>query len=200
VRALRHDFDELLDRIVGDGSDRSVPQRRSWWRSARSPLSPLASLLDRLARAKALSKSALAHGSEEIDLLTEHADCFLVRVDLHDVRERDVDVRLEGEVLTISGERHHQEAKREQGCAYTERRYNSFTRTIELPRGVDSHRVEAHYREGLLEVLLPKRESPRIKQIPIVRHVAYDVLDKHESRRVIPHAAPRSAGPTTATA
>jgi hypothetical protein len=89
-------------------------------------------------------------------------------------------------VLTISGEQHHQEAKREQGCAFTERRYNSFSRAIELPRGVDSHRIEAHYTEGVLEVLLPKRESTRIKQIPIVRHDARETADRY-ARRVMPN-------------
>lgn len=203
VRAFRHDIDELLerfeaprtlrrelDRILGDGVEDDVSRRRSWWRSGRSaPRRPWATLLlDRMVRAAGLSKRADPSPAEDLAVLTERSDCYVVRVELPDVRERDIDVRLDGEVLTIAGEHHHEAAKREQGCAYTERHYNSFTRSIELPRGVDSHRIEAHYVQGVLEVVLPKRESPRTKQIPIVRHEVRAAGDRYEERRRMPDA------------
>jgi hypothetical protein len=215
VRALRHELDELLerfeapgtlrrelDRIVGDGLGEAASQRAPWWQRARpvAPQSrPAALLLYRLAQAMGLSGAAGASFGEDRELLSERPDSFVVRVDLHEMRERDIDVRLEGEVLTISGERHHEEAKREQGCACTERRYQSFSRSIELPRGVDSQRIEAHYGDGTLEVILPKRESLRTKQIPIVRHDARVAGDRYAVRRITPDGNGASHPQSTAT-
>jgi HSP20 family protein len=202
VRALRNDLDGLLERFEAprtlrrglgrfsrDGLERGGPRRPPWWRAGQSVAPPprlSAVLFARIAQVMGLSPQTSLSASEDVELLTERSDCFVVRFDLPDVRERDIDVRLDGEVLTVSGEHHHEETKREQGCAYTERRFSSFSRSIELPRGVDSHRIEAHYEQGVLEVQLPKRESPRAKQIPIVRHEVREATGKTERGSATP--------------
>ncbi len=217
VRALRNDLGELLgrfdsprsirrelDRILGDWPEQGATQRPSWWRGGPAALPRrrrLTTVLDAIMRMMGLSRRADGSVAEDVEVLTERSDSYVVRVDFPDVRERDIDVRLDGELLTISGEHHHESARREQGCAYTERHYNSFSRSIELPRGIDTQKVEAHYAQGVLEVLLPKREALRPKQIPIVRHDVRGQGHEHEVRRGVMDAngaAPRRSNPTVA--
>jgi HSP20 family protein len=100
--------------------------------------------------------------------LTERDNTFVIRVDLPGVREQDVNVRVDDDdTLTISGERHREETRRERGYEYTERSYGTFMRSIELPNGADTSRIEADFRNGVLEVHVPKGESARTRQVPI---------------------------------
>jgi HSP20 family protein len=97
-------------------------------------------------------------------------NAYLLRVDLPGVREHvDVYVDEQQHLLTISGERRREEVKGEAGYEYTERDYGSFTRSVELPRGADTSKVEANFRNGVLEVHIPKGESARTRQLPITR-------------------------------
>jgi HSP20 family molecular chaperone IbpA len=82
---------------------------------------------------------------------------YVVRADLPGVDpDRDVEVKVDGDVLTIHGERH--EEKRENG--HSEVRYGSFTRNIRLPNGASAGDVEARYDAGVLEVTVPMTQSP----------------------------------------
>ena len=100
--------------------------------------------------------------------LTERENDYLMRVDLPGLREQDVDIRVDDDnVVTISGERRDEETKRERGYEYTERTYGSFSRSVQLPRGVDTSKVEADFRNGVLEVHVPKSEAARPRHIPI---------------------------------
>jgi len=103
--------------------------------------------------------------------LKERDNAYVLRVDLPGVREQDVNVNVDDDqrTLTISGERRREESKRERGYEYTERDYGSFSRSVELPRGADTSKVEAEFRNGVLEVRVPKGESARARQIPIGR-------------------------------
>jgi HSP20 family protein len=103
--------------------------------------------------------------------LMERDNAYVLHVDLPGVREQDVDVNVDEQnhMLTISGERRREEGKRERGYEYTEREYGAFTRSIELPRGADTSKVEANFRNGVLEVHIPKGESARPRKIPITR-------------------------------
>ena len=129
----------------------------------------MASLFEPLVGA---TRSLLGRGGETMFMpnieLTERDDSYVLRADLPGVREQDVNVNLDDDnVLTISGERRREEAKRERGYEYTEREYGSFTRSVQLPRGADASKIEADFRNGVLEVHVPKGEGARARHIPI---------------------------------
>lgn len=100
--------------------------------------------------------------------LTEGDSDYLMRVDLPGLRERDIDVRVDDDnVVTISGERRAEETKRRRGYQMTERTYGAFSRSVQLPRGADATKIEADFRNGVLELRAPKLEAARTRQIPI---------------------------------
>ena len=91
-------------------------------------------------------------------------DGYLVLVDLPGVKSEDVAVELIDQVLTISGSRAPVETGEAQRL---ERPSGSFVRRLTLPKGVDSEKVMAEYKEGVLEVRIPKRAEAKPKRIAI---------------------------------
>jgi HSP20 family protein len=100
-----------------------------------------------------------------VDVL-EEKERIVVKVEAPGVDEKDLRVMFEDGVLTISGER---QFERKEGSNYhrIERAYGSFTRSFTLPRSVDASQIVASYRNGVLEVEVPKKEESRPKQISI---------------------------------
>jgi HSP20 family protein len=96
----------------------------------------------------------------------ETEDGYLVLVDLPGVKSEDVAVELIDQVLTISGSRAPMETGEAQRL---ERPSGSFVRRLTLPKGVDSDKVVAEYKEGVLEVRVPKRAEAKPKRIAISR-------------------------------
>jgi HSP20 family protein len=89
---------------------------------------------------------------------------YLVKVDLPGVRADDVSVEVNDNVLSISGSRAADETGQAQ---LVERPYGSFVRTLTLPQGVDSDSIEAGYRDGVLELRIPKPAEQKPKKITI---------------------------------
>ncbi|MEA2489665.1 MAG: hypothetical protein QOH21_1457 [Acidobacteriota bacterium] len=98
--------------------------------------------------------------------ITEENETLFVRVEVPGVNEKDLRVAFEDGVLTVSGERQF-EQKDERNYHRIERAYGSFTRTFSLPRSVDGNKILASYRDGILEISIPKKEEARPKQIQI---------------------------------
>jgi HSP20 family protein len=94
----------------------------------------------------------------------ETEDEYLVFVDLPGVKSEDVVVELTDRVLTISGSRTPVESGE---VRRSERPFGSFVRRLTLPKGVDSDKVEAEYKEGVLELRIPKRAEAKPKKIAI---------------------------------
>ncbi len=89
------------------------------------------------------------------------------KLDLPGVKPEEIEIQLNGNMLTISGER--KEEQEEKGKTYhrIERRVGSFSRSVSLPCHVDEDKVAADYRDGVLTVTMPKTESAKAKKIPI---------------------------------
>jgi HSP20 family protein len=101
-----------------------------------------------------------------VDIFEKH-DHLIIRAEIPGVQKEDVDVRIENGVLTLQGER-KQEAEVTEGNAYRmERIYGTFTRTFSLPTTVDAAKVTATYKDGVLEVTIPKVETAKPKKIEI---------------------------------
>jgi HSP20 family protein len=92
---------------------------------------------------------------------------LVVKADLPDVQEKDIDVRVENNTLTIRGERKFNNEVHEDNYLRVERAYGTFTRSFSLPNTVNTEGIHAEYRSGVLSVRMPKREETKPKQIKI---------------------------------
>ena len=101
--------------------------------------------------------------------LVETDDHFVLRADLPGVDEQDVKVELEDSVLTISGERRHEQEVKKGAYYRIERASGTFARQLTLPEGVDADAVQATFDKGVLEVRIPKpaERTPRKLQIQV---------------------------------
>ena len=99
--------------------------------------------------------------------LAETNDDFVLRVDLPGLSEEDVNIELEDNVLTISGQRKAEHEERKEGYHRVERASGSFSRSLTLPEGVDPERVKASFDRGVLEVKIPKPEQRKPRKVTI---------------------------------
>lgn len=100
-----------------------------------------------------------------VDVIEEQ-ERILVKVEVPGVDEKDLRVTFEDGLLTVTGERQF-ERKDDRNYHRIERAYGSFTRTFTLPRSIDAAQIAADYRNGVLEISIPKKEEARPKQISI---------------------------------
>ncbi|TAV49725.1 Hsp20/alpha crystallin family protein [Rhizobium leguminosarum] len=131
-----------------------------WW-----PLDSLRSEIDRVFndfgspsifdRAFSRMPAAFSRGMLAVDLV-ESEKAFELSAELPGVDAKDLDVTLADGVLTIKGEKNETKEEKENDYYLSERRYGSFHRSLELPRGVDSEKIEAKFSNGVLKVTLPK--------------------------------------------
>ena len=95
----------------------------------------------------------------------EHA--ITLKVEVPGIEEKDIDVLLENQTLTLRGERKFEKEEKEENFHRIERRYGSFTRSFTLPNTVDTANVKAEYANGVLSVRLPKRAEAKPRQIKV---------------------------------
>lgn len=101
-----------------------------------------------------------------LDIL-EDKDTLVIKADLPGLKEEDVDISVQGNTLTIRGERKQESEAKEKGFYRCERYYGSFQRSLDLPYPVDQSKIKASYKGGVLEVRLPKAEEAKAKKIKI---------------------------------
>jgi len=104
--------------------------------------------------------------SPAIDVAVEK-DNVIIKADLPGLTRDDVSVTLQENYLTIKGEKKQETEKKETNYFLSERVHGSFTRVIELPVAVDAARIEARFKDGVLQVTLPKTEEAKPKQIEV---------------------------------
>jgi HSP20 family protein len=90
-----------------------------------------------------------------------------LKIEVPGIDEKDIDVRLENNTLTVHGERKIEQEEKEENYRRVERHYGSFTRTFTLPTTVDSEKVSANYDKGVLKIALPKKAEAKPKQIKV---------------------------------
>ena len=111
-------------------------------------------------------QAELASWAPAVDIF-ETENELVVKADLPDVQEKDIDVRVENNTLTIRGERKFNNEVHEDNYLRVERAYGTFTRSFSLPNTVNTEGIHAEYRSGVLSVRMPKREETKPKQIKI---------------------------------
>lgn len=97
----------------------------------------------------------------------EDGHSYVLKLEVPGIEEKDIDVRLENNTLTISGERKFEKEEKEENFRRVERRYGAFTRAFTLPSTVDSESVTADYDKGLLKIRLMKKAEAKPKQIKV---------------------------------
>ena len=110
--------------------------------------------------------SALTTWAPAVDI-DETENELVIKADLPDVDEKDIDVRVEASMLTIRGERKFEESVKEDNYLRVERAYGSFSRSFSLPDTVNTEAIQANYKNGVLRVQLPKRAESKPKQVKI---------------------------------
>lgn len=99
--------------------------------------------------------------------IAEMKDKLIVRAEVPGMKQEDIAIEFENGVLTIRGERKPEKAADGITWHRVERLYGNFVRSFTLPRTVDVERIAATYREGILEIEVPKKEEAKPKQIRI---------------------------------
>jgi len=90
-----------------------------------------------------------------------------LKIEVPGIDDKDVDVRIENNTLTVHGERKFEKEEKEENYRRVERQYGSFTRTFALPNTVDHENVQADYDKGVLKVKLAKKAEAKPKQIKV---------------------------------
>lgn len=99
--------------------------------------------------------------------LEESGDHYTLHVELAGVSPEDIELSVAGDALTLTGERHFYDEQDTERFRRVERSFGRFHRVIRLPDGSDPEGVEATWRDGLLEVRIPKRERARARRIDV---------------------------------
>jgi HSP20 family protein len=110
----------------------------------------------------------LAVWAPEIEVFDREGE-FVVRADLPGLKKEDVRVEVTENALILEGERRKEHEERREGFYRSERSYGRFSRAVPLPEGVDTEKVEAEFKDGVLEVRLPapRRQQQQRRQIEI---------------------------------
>jgi HSP20 family protein len=99
----------------------------------------------------------------------ETAEAFIVKADLPGVAEKDVDINVHNNVLTVSGSRSAEERKEGESYALYERQYGSFSRSFSLPDMADGDRIEASLENGVLHLTIAKKAEAKPRKIAVAR-------------------------------
>ena len=99
--------------------------------------------------------------------ISEDENNLIVKADLPGLKKEEIGISLEDDILTIKGERKSEEEKKDKNYHRVERSHGVFERSIDLGVAVDETKIKATYKDGVLEVALPKKEKPVSKQIEI---------------------------------
>jgi len=135
------DMDRLFERFLGRGFGPSWLPRLRWPEEVEMPY-------------------------PDVDIFESNSDVVL-KAELPGIRKEDLEVDVTDDTITISGEKKAEEKVERKDFYRHERSFGSFTRTFALPAGVESAKAKAAFKEGVLEVKVPKKEEAKKKKIPI---------------------------------
>jgi HSP20 family protein len=111
-------------------------------------------------------ESAITTWAPAVDIY-ETPNELVVKADLPEVEEKDIDVRVENNLLTIRGARNFEKSITEDNYLRVERAYGSFSRSFSLPNTINAEAIKAEYKNGVLTVNLPKREESKPRQVKV---------------------------------
>ena len=139
---FRRDFDHIFNRFLSSGLQTGQEQQRG-----------------------AMSMASFAPAVDAF--VDRDGKRFVAHVALPGVDRKDVNISVQGNMLTLSGERTVSDERREADTVYNEMIYGAFERTLSLPEGVDTQKITADYRNGVLEIAAPISASALPRRIEI---------------------------------
>lgn len=139
------------------------------------PFRELYELQDQLFRTFDTARRREAGGKEELALaawtpaadIYEDEHAFTLKLELPEVEMKDVDIRVDGNQLTVRGERKLEREQARDGYHRIERSYGTFARTFTLPDAVDVDHIGAESKDGVLRLVLPKKAESKPRQIKV---------------------------------
>jgi len=150
VRAGGREFERMLDRI-----DQMMGE---WW---GRPFPSLMSSLPSLMRpSRALMSEAFSLRAPVVDLFEGEQE-VVIKAEVPGMDKGDLKIDLTDSMLMISGEKKKEEDIKEENYTYSERSFGSFSRSLQLPCAVESDKAKATFKNGVLEVKLPKTEEAK---------------------------------------
>src|SRR5213082_1415665 len=137
------------------------------------PFSGVTTLQDQINRLfketfeRTAEESSLSAWAPAVDIYeTEHE--LIVKADLPEIDPKDLDIRVENNILTIRGERKFEKKQENGDYLRVERAYGSFSRSFALASTVNTEAIKADYHNGVLTLNVPKREEAKPKQIKVI--------------------------------
>jgi HSP20 family protein len=126
-----------------------------------------------------LFEDSLAHKGEDKDMMTsnwapavdiyETANELVLTAEVPGIDEKDIEIKVEDNTLTLKGERKFEKETKEENFHRIERSYGSFFRAFSLPNSVDPDLIRAEHENGVLRVVMPKRQELKPKTVKIVK-------------------------------
>lgn len=143
---------------------------RVWdpWRDFGSLQERINKMFDDTIRSAGAGDEELATGawSPAVDI-HETDDSYVVSADLPGLKKDDIQINVEDNTLTIKGEKKFEERVPKDKYIRVERNYGTFVRSFSLPQNVDSGKIKATFKDGILDLTLPKREESKPKKIAV---------------------------------
>jgi len=137
------------------------------------PFLELKTLDDRLNRWLGRSPASREGTSADVFQFAPPADVYedenkiALKMEVPGVNQQDLDIRIDGNTLSVSGERKFEKDEKKENFRRVERQYGSFSRLFELPSSADRENITANFKDGVLQIEVPKRAEARGKQIQI---------------------------------
>jgi HSP20 family protein len=141
------------------------------------PFREFSTMQDRMNRMNRLFRESYSPEAPEEALTTtsfappvdiyEDEHTITLKLEVPGIQEKDIDVRIENNTLTVHGERKIEKEEKEENFRRVERQYGSFSRSFTLPSSVDSGQVSANYDNGVLKIKLAKKAEAKPKQIKV---------------------------------
>ena len=97
----------------------------------------------------------------------EDENRITLKMEVPGIKQEDLDIRIDGSTLSVSGERNFEKDEKRENFRRVERQYGSFSRSFELPSSADRDNITANFKDGILQIEVPKRAEARGKQIQI---------------------------------
>ena len=142
-----------------------IQEMNSFMATQTDPLSGLRLFEDALTRMMSEPRSGRPW-SPPVDILETENDLVL-KADLPDIQSSDINIQVENQTLTIKGERKFNHDENGTGYHRIERSYGTFVRSFNVPSTVDTEKVSADYKNGVLTVKLPKKEAAKPRQVKV---------------------------------
>jgi HSP20 family protein len=136
------------------------------------PLKDLMALQERMNK---LFDETFSRGAQDVEAgawsppvdIMEQGDEVIIKMEIAEVDQKTIDIKVEGNVLTIKGERQLEQGTKRDDYLKLERPYGTFSRSFSLPNTVDQERVKASHKDGILRIALSKKEETKPKQIKV---------------------------------